>query len=274
MYTIAMSYNKTSSLFLNLELPTRTVMLPESVRVMLPEEQAISQERIHLLAHLPWDDAYLEKVPAEYQDFFSFVLPYLNARTTNVHTALSVSHLEELISLSQQEVDRDVLYAAVILHDSGWAQLSPEDIANSLDYSALAYSPQALKPKEAHATLGAKIAHKLLKEYEGLRLAVKQKQYICELVYYHDQIRPWPETPEPIEYLLLGDADRLWSYTHENFWLDTIRKNIDPEPYVQSLENALESFFLTKQGRLIARRLIAERKNEVDQLLTSQRAIF
>jgi HD domain-containing protein len=255
------------SSFVKLELPNRTAVLPEDIVVRLPFDGVVDVDRVHLLAYIPWDDIFLTNIPIQHRDFFRFVLPHLSARTTNVHTALSVSHVPELIELTVGKVDHEVLYAAVILHDSGWARLSPEEIADSLDYTALAYSLQALKPKEAHATLGAEVARRLLKEYKGLNLSIEQKQYICDLVYHHDQVRPWPHDDAPIEYLLLGDADRLWSYTYENFWLDTIRKNIDSPTYVQNLENALEDFFLTEQGRTIARRLIMNRKDEVEQYM-------
>jgi hypothetical protein len=257
--------NSAVDVFYNFTLSdSQTVHLPQDVPVRLPEVSSVAQEKAHLLAYIPWDDKHLGKVPTRYHEFFRFVLPYLGVRTTDVHTALSVSHLPELIATTAASIDEDALYVAVMLHDSGWAQLSQQEVADSLDYSALAYSSKARKPKEMHATLGAAMAEKLLDEYMGdLGLSTTQKTFVRDLVYYHDQIRPWPTKPEPVEYLLLGDADRLWSYTRENFWLDTIRKNVAPIRYVQSLERALDSFFLTDQGRAIARRLIELRKSEV-----------
>jgi hypothetical protein len=232
-----MSENSTHT-FWQIKLPNgRTAYLPDDINVKLPEDTDVAPERVHLLAHIPWVDKYLDMVPDAYRAFFRFTLPYLNARTTDVHTALSVSHIAELIKATPDVVNENILYSAVILHDSGWAQLSHQEIADSLDYSAVAYSPRALKPKEAHATLGAKMAQKLLSEHDGdLGLSTDQQTFVQDLVYYHDQIRPWPTKPEPVEYLLLGDADRLWSYTHENFWLDTIRKNVAPTIYVKTLK--------------------------------------
>jgi hypothetical protein len=261
--------------FWELTLPGgKTAYIPDDIRVVLPEVAGIAPERLHLLAYIPWNEKYLEKVPAHYRDFFKFVVPHLAARTTDVHTALSVSYVPEILAATNKVVDEAVLYPAVILHDSGWAQLRPHHIADSLDYSALAYSSKALKPKEMHATLGAWMAEELLQEYDGgLGLSEAQEHLISELVYYHDQVRPWPAAPPPIEYLLLGDADRLWSYTHENFWLDTVRKDVAPAVYVQNLAGELEDFFLTEQGRAIARRLIALRKEEVASLPASIQAI-
>jgi hypothetical protein len=259
--------------FTTVKLPgNRVANVPEDIVIKLPENSPVTDDRLHLLAYIPWDDKYLAYIPDEYTDFFKFVVPHLGARTTDVHTALSVSHLAELMSLSNnQPIDKDVLYVSVILHDSGWPMMEPSEIADSLSYNSVeAYSPQAMKPKEMHATLGSYAAKKMLREYSGApELSEAQQKFVRDLVYYHDQIRPWPEKPEPIEYLLLGDADRMWSYTHENFWLDTIRKNTEPAQYLENLRNALEDYFLTEQGRTIARRLVGERAQEVAKLTES-----
>ena len=55
---------------------------------------------------------------------------------------------------------------------------------------------------------------------------------------------------------MLGDADRMWSYTHENFWLDTIRKNTEPRQYLVNTREAIDGYFLTDAGREIAHRLM------------------
>jgi hypothetical protein len=244
--------------------------LPADIQVKLPHTNAVPANRLHLLAYIPWDERYVAYVPRVYREFFSFVVPFLHARTTDVHTALSTSYVAELVRDTPQPVHEKILHLAVILHDAGWGQMQESEIAASLNYSSVAYSDDALEPKERHATLGAEMAHKILAAYPGdLGLTPDDETFIADLVYYHDQIRPWPATaqkPAPIEYLLLGDADRLWSYTHENFWLDTVRKGVPAARYVRNLHGALEDYFLTDQGRRIARRLIREREAEVAQL--------
>jgi hypothetical protein len=263
--------SKTSDSFWLLRLPDGTeAPIPADIQVIIPQTDAVPSPLRGSLAYIPWDDKYLRHVPAEYRDFFSFVVPFLNARTTDVHTALSVSYVPELIQTTPQAVDEKVLHTAVILHDAGWGQLAEHEIAASLNYSGVAYSEAALQPKERHATLGAEMARKLLSEYEAdLGFTETHHAFIADLVHYHDQIRPWPtDHPNgvPMEYLLLGDADRLWSYTHENFWLDTIRKGVPARQYAHNLAVALDEYFLTNQGRAIAWGLMAERQTEVAQL--------
>jgi hypothetical protein len=263
-----LSITPSKPIFRKTTLPTgQVVFVPDDIHITLPRTSEVSRERLHLLAYIPWDERYLQRVPAAYHELFRYVLPHLHARTTDVHTALSASLVPELIAATTQPLDQDLLYASVILHDNGWSILSTAEIANSLDYSALAYSDTATRPKELHATLGSRRAHELLADYTGHpRLSGRQQRSIADIVYYHDQIRLWDEEhlgAAPLEYWLAVDADRLWSYTHENFWLDTIRKHTPAPVYVEALARNVESYFLTEQGRGVACRLIAERLAEV-----------
>ena len=249
---------------------TNNATIPSDIDIVMPPAESLSEvdsSSLHSLAFIPWADRYMSYVPEDYRQFYQAILPKLGARTTDVHTALSVSFVDELIALSGHKVDKKILTIAVLLHDIGWAQLTPAQIAMSLNYSAFAYPDEALEPKRLHASLGSEIAQLVLDEHQSaLGLSDDDKSYLVKLVRHHDQINPWPDTPEPMEYLLLGDADRLWSYTHENFWLDTIRKNTDPIQYLLNITEVIDEHFLTPAGKTIARRLIAERAEEVAQL--------
>lgn len=245
------------------------VFVPNDIEIIIPDASSIPDVEpryINSLAYIPWDKKYMSYVPEGYRDFYRTILPKLQARTTDVHSALSASFVTELIKLTPDPVDRHVLTTAVLLHDIGWARLSPAQIALSLNYSGLAYTEEALEPKRLHASIGAIVAADVLRENTELDLSLKDKEYIATLVKFHDQINPWPEKPEPTEYLLLGDADRMWSYTHENFWLDTIRKNTEPRAYLQNITEVIDTFFLTKAGATIAHRCAATLADEVMEL--------
>lgn len=246
------------------------VIIPADITVISPQSKDLPEvdpRFIHSLTYIPWDEKYLQYVPPQYHDFYDAIQPKLAAPTTDVHTALSVSFVDELIQRSRFEVNKKLLILAVLLHDIGWAHLTPAQIALSLNYSAFTYTEEALEPKRLHASIGGDIAREILQHYrETLQLSDGDIEYVSKLVRFHDQINPWPEKPEPTEYLLLGDADRMWSYTHENFWLDTIRKNTEPKQYLVNTREAIDGYFLTDAGREIAHRLIEERAREVKQL--------
>ena len=61
----------------------------------------------------------------------------------------------------------------------------------------------------------------------------------------------------PLEVQLLVDLDHLWSFTHENFWQDTVRKGVEAKIYLKNLEQDLDSYFVTNAGKQKARELLA-----------------
>jgi hypothetical protein len=246
--------------------------LPDDIKVEFPNTDAVSPERIHLLAYIPWHAEYLGKVPAGYRKFFEKILPLLEARTTNVHTAVCLSLVRPMIDRVGGKVDEQVVHVALTLHDAGWSQLGEEEIANSLDYKGLSHSgveaEVAQSAKERHDVLGHAMAKQILAE-QGLdpELTEEQKELVAAYVRYHTFPRRYSSESElPIELKLVHDTDRLWSYTHENFWHDTVRKDVDPQAYAYNLAMAIEGYFLTEEARVMARELLLEREVEVAAL--------
>ena len=91
-----------------------------------------------------------------------------------------------------------------------------------------------------------------------------QRNLIYTAILYHDK-------PEELawqgglsaEVKLVCDVDHLWSFTHENFWQDTVRKGVAPAAYVKNLEADLDDYFVTEPGRQQASRLLEARRVEV-----------
>jgi len=249
-------------------LPKRIIGsgIPDDILLLEPVESTLPEDQRHFLIYIPWNEKYLEKVPEEYREFFVEVLPYLRARTTDVHTAISMSYLVELLAKFSEPIDKRVVALALILHDSGWSRLSEGEIANSLGVTGLRLTDSAIAPKEKHAVESEKIARELLAKYPfHPTLTSDQIQLICKAVRYHDQ----PEAvagakiPMPLEVQLLVDLDHLWSFTHENFWQDTVRKGVEAKIYLKNLEQDLDSYFVTNAGKQKARELLADRAKEV-----------
>jgi len=67
----------------------------------------------------------------------------------------------------------------------------------------------------------------------------------------------------PLEIQVLIDLDHLWSFTHENFWQDSVRKGVAPIEYLQNLTDDLDSYFVTTEGKILARELLTKRAVEV-----------
>lgn len=253
--------------FQKITLPTGDVKyIPDDITIKFPKPGEVTLERMRLLAFIPWDDKFEECIPVQHRYFFTFAMPYLSARTTNVRTALSVSFIPELMNSIGRPDDESILYLAVILHDCGWSMVSQSEIADSLDYKGIAYTPIAAHAKMKHTIYGAALAFRLLDEYSfDQPLGLEQKELISDIVRFHETPWRYSGTTEvlPSELMITCEADRLWPFTHEGFWLDTIRKDVEPLQYLESCENAVNKLLSTEPGKRVAGRLVDERRKEI-----------
>jgi hypothetical protein len=204
-------------------------------------------------------------VDAAYRDFFKVVLPYLHARSTDVHVATCLPFIKELILAEMEPVDKQVVQIAFMLHDSGWSQMSELEIAESLGVSGLSLSGHAVQPKARHAILGQQVAQKLLEQYPFQPpLTTAQKNLIYQAVLYHDRPQELVAGGAiPASLKVVCNVDHLWSFTHPNFWQDTLRKGVQPPAYLENLAQDLPAYFVSEPGRQKARQCLAERALEV-----------
>ncbi len=225
----------------------------------------VAPEFLHFLAYIPWREIYLDLVPPKYLDFFKYVLPHLQKRSTDVHIATCLGFAGELIEANAVTESERMIHLAFILHDCGWSLMSEAEIAASLGVAGLALSEEAAKPKLRHAELGRELARRLLKEYPfDPPLREEEEEMILKAVLYHDrpgELAAMGGVPLPVK--VVCDIDHQWSFTHANFWQDTIRKGVDPREYLENLGEDLQKYFVTEPGKQMAGRLLAERGAEV-----------
>jgi hypothetical protein len=243
--------------------------IPADLDVVTPKGRRIEAAQRHHLAYLPWKNKYFRHIPLEYRDFFTFVLPFLHARTSNVHTALSIAQLPYLLKGATTPVNKRLVYLALILHDCGWSQVGQQDLLRSFNYNGVSPTgADSVSPKQKHLVYGEALSYKLLDSFDfGANPLTSEEMYtISEIVRRHDHDAAWERgkygriSPEV---KIVCDSDRLWSYTYENFWLDTIRKGVPADAYFELIQGEVASYFFTPEGKARARQLIAERQTEV-----------
>jgi hypothetical protein len=253
--------------FTRFRLPSgNTAWIPSDIRLAVPVGTSVDPDLLHYLAYIPWEPRYLELVDPEYAAFFSSVLPYLHVRTTDVHVATCLPFARELIRGSPLPVDARVAHIAFILHDSGWSQMTDLEIAAGLGVSGLALSGAAVAPKARHVELGRDLAVRILSEYTfAPPLTDGQKDMIYQAILLHDkpeEVAAMGDAAAPVR--IVCDTDHLWSFTHEDFWLDTVRKGVDPTHYIQNLGRDLDGYLVTESGKKRARQMLEERRTEVE----------
>ena len=253
--------------FARFSLPTgQAAWIPDDIELRLPEKSALDAADLHYLIYLPWHDEYLEWVDAAYRDFFKVVLPYLHARSTDVHVAACLPFIKELSQAEPEPVDQRVVQIAFMLHDSGWSRMSELEIAESLGVTGLSLSGHALQPKARHAVLGRQLAQQILADYPFQpSLTSEQKNQIYQAILFHDRPQELAAAGSmPASLKVVCNTDHLWSFTHLNFWQDTLRKGVPPPAYLENLGNDLYGYFVSAPGRQKARLLLAERALEVE----------
>jgi hypothetical protein len=174
--------------------------------------------------------------------------------------------VKQLIAADAEPVDERVVYLAFILHDSGWSQMSEMEIASSLGVEGLALSGEAVSPKLRHVELSREIAQRLLSDYPfDPPLTSSQKDLIYQAILYHDKPQELAGLGRiPAAVRVVCDVDHQWSFTHENFWQDTVRKGVSPPAYLENLAADLDSYFVAEPGKRLARAMLEERRGEVD----------
>ncbi|MFI5271212.1 MAG: HD domain-containing protein [Candidatus Saccharimonadales bacterium] len=246
-------------------------LLPSDVELRLPSESSLPPESMQRLVYIPWDDKYLDNVPGEYQEIFKGILPELGVRTTDVHIAVCTPYVKKLGDTMVKLFNHRAVYLGFMLHDIGWNQLTDEEVASSLGVAGLQLNEGAVGPKQKHAVLGSQRAAEILEEISlDPPLSADEKELIVGAVRYHDE--PWKLSESddiPLEMQIVCDVDHLWSFTHLNFWQDTVRKGVEPEVYISNLERDLDGYFVTEQGKKMAHDMLKERRAEVEAMQLS-----
>ena len=240
--------------------------IPADIELRIPDKTSLDPSNLHYLIYIPWHDKYLELIDDAYRDFFKVVLPFLHVRTTDVHVATCLPFIKELVQAEEETLDERVVHIAFMLHDSGWSQMTEVEIAHSLGVQGLNLSGDAINPKARHAFLGQQIAQKILGEYQfNPPLTSKQKDWIYQAILFHDkpqELAAGSEIPTTVK--VVCNADHLWSFTHPNFWQDTLRKGVKPDSYLENLGKDLENYFVSEPGKQKAKQLLEARGVEVE----------
>ena len=125
---------------------------------------------------------------------------HLHVRDNDGHTAYSYGLASALCDL-HPKADREVVLPAIILHDTGWSRVPPDEVL-------LAIAPGHSRPDLVirHEKEGALIAHEILAD---LGHDPTRTSEIVEIIDGHDSRR----TSLSLNDSLVKDADKLWRLT-------------------------------------------------------------
>ena len=163
------------------------------------------------------------KIKKEYQKIFELAMPfYKKGREMDDIHHLVVAEMMINI-LKEVPLDEEIMMAAALLHDIGYAKIPPEK-------RKIHWQKQV---KKDHMKFGAELAKGILEKVKYPKEKIKK---VCKIIAVHDN----PEIGLPIrcqEGKVLKEADILWMTTEKAFWLDVRRRpELKPIDWLKILE--------------------------------------
>lgn len=170
--------------------------------------------------------------------------PYLTVRSNDVHTLYSYGIARALVDL-HPGADPEVVLPAILLHDTGWSQVSPDEVLTAI-------APGGNRPDLVllHEKEGARIAGEILADVGH---DTSLTAHVVRIVDGHDS------RPEAIssEDALVKDADKLWRLTPHG--VDTVMNwfGLTRDEAHRLIASRVHDHLLTDVGRTMARVLAA-----------------
>ncbi|MBW2127804.1 MAG: HD domain-containing protein [Deltaproteobacteria bacterium] len=192
----------------------------------------------------------------DWSGFLSVLLeeaePYLKVRGDLLH--VRVSHRYALMLMEKEGGDKRIIEPAVLLHDVGWSCLSPEELSHA--YGARAVGAEAKRLNRIHEREGAEIAARILTKHG---YDPKLIETIRRIIERHDSSL----SVSSVEDAIVKDADKLWRFSGEGFWVEIERQGLEPEELYLYLGKRIDSWFFTPTGRILSKEEWERRGEEV-----------
>ena len=188
-----------------------------------------------------------------FDKIWTLALTYQDKRDDKGHAAVTLHYAQRL--LESEKGDKNIIIPAIILHDTGWSQLSDEERMTIFDNNAT--KDEKLKLRYKHQEEGVIIAKNIL---EQVKYPKKFTEEILEIISQHDTRKGFLSNNEG----LVRDADKLWRFSKIGFDADIKRFNFSFERLEDKLiERAnLPNFFFSKKAKQIAYEELENRKHK------------
>jgi hypothetical protein len=186
------------------------------------------------------------------RELFRRADPYLKTRGDLPHA--QVSHRYALRLLEAEGGESRVVEPAVILHDVGWSQLTPEQIR--VAFGVRAGGEEAERLNRIHEREGAAIARRILLSLGYPPLWVEP---ITLLIERHDS----GKEANSLEEEILKDADKLWRFSPVGFWKEIERQGLERDELYRFLSAKYRGWFYTQTAVKLAEEELRGRGKEI-----------
>lgn len=175
------------------------------------------------------------------EELWRAIVPETRTRANDLHLPISTAYAARLCDAYPQ-ADRELVLAAIALHDTGWAHVDEsriisEGFRGDWRKAAIRYE---------HEAEGCNVARRVLPDLgygEGFI------DRVCEIIDGHDT----RHVAYSLEDALVRDADRLWRFDRAGIAMSTSWFGMDPAVYVDRLESEIVPELITEAAHQIAR---------------------
>lgn len=180
-------------------------------------------------------------------------LPYQDKRDDAGHAFITLEYAKQLVDL--ESGNPDVVLPAIILHDTGWSQLSRDEWM--IVFLPTTTAEEEMVVRLRHQEEGVKLARRILEEMDYPTVLTEE---ILEIIAEHDTRQEFISNNEG----LVRDADKLWRFSKTGFDADVTRFEIDPQELYDKLVKQIpqEGFFYSETSRELAREELERRRRE------------
>ncbi len=189
-----------------------------------------------------------------FEEIWKLALPYQDKRDDTGHAEITTNYAIQLLKL--EKANEDVVVPAIILHDTGWSQLSQKERMLIFDHQVTKKQKIAMRYK--HQEAGVEIGKKILEKVHYPSDLIPK---ILEIIFQHDTRDGFISSEEG----LVRDADKLWRFSKTGFDADIICNRFDFwELYDKLKERRIEKegFFYSKKAKKLAYKELEKRKKE------------
>lgn len=180
-------------------------------------------------------------------------LPYQDKRDDAGHAFITLEFAKQLVDLEQG--NQDVVLPAIILHDTGWSQLSRAEW--QVVFSSDKTPEDEMTVRLRHQEEGVKIAQRILQEINYPENLIAE---IVEIIAEHDTRKGFISKNEG----LVRDADKLWRFSKTGFDADVERFQFAPQSLHDTIypQIASDGFFYCDTSRDLAYLELERRQRE------------
>lgn len=160
----------------------------------------------------------------KYEKILKAAEMYMRVRKNDVHIPLSFNYAMRLADY-YQEADRDIVAAAIILHDSGWHSIDEEDIFTK------GFGPNMMESEVRflHEKEGVRISKVVLSELNYDAAFIKS---VGKIIDGHDTRKFAHSLNDEI----VRDADKLWRFSVTGISVACDWFKMTPSQYIERLK--------------------------------------